>query len=139
MADSDGESRLAGFATLLAAHPDAVVAAMADDGCRIPLPDAFPLGEHRALGAPAERATLLDVVVPADRIGVVAAWERSRKDGIAVAAVHATSDPEKRLTLTTIDARERYGTWLAALTPDDEASGSGPRALPCDRRTGRAA
>jgi PAS domain-containing protein len=129
MADPDGESRLAGFATLLAAHPDAIVAAMADDGFRIALPDAFPLAEHRALGLPAERATMLDVVVPADRIGVVAAWERARRDGIAMAAVHAASDPEQRLTLTMIDARERYGTWLAALTPDDEASGSGPETL----------
>ncbi len=109
MAEVDSNSRLAGFAALLAANPNAIVAALADDGFRIPLPDAFPLGEHRALAVPFERVTMLNVVVPADRIGVVAAWERARGVGVAVAAVHALSDPQIRLTLTMIDARGRYG------------------------------
>jgi len=129
VAEVESDSRLAGFAALLAANPNAIVAALADDGFRIALPDAFPLGEHRALAVPSERATMLNVVVPADRIGVVAAWERARGVGVAVATVHALSDPQTRLTLTMVDARGRYGTWLAALTPDDEERASGPEPL----------
>ena len=129
MVERESESRLAAFATLLAAHPNAVVAALADDGFRVAMPDTFPMGEHRALAVPSDRATMLDVVVPADRIGVVAAWERARRDGMAVTGVHVLSDPGTRLTLTMLDARGRYGTWLAALTPDGEELGSGPEAL----------
>jgi PAS domain S-box-containing protein len=122
------EPRAAAIAALLAAHPDAIVAALADDGFRIELPGAFPLGEHPELEVPSARATMLDVVVPGDRLGVVTAWERPRSDGIAVTAVHALSDPGTRLTLTMIDARGRY-IWLAVLSRDGEDLGSAPKAL----------
>jgi diguanylate cyclase (GGDEF)-like protein/PAS domain S-box-containing protein len=123
------EPRAAAIAALLAAHPDAIVAALADDGFRIELPGAFPLGEHPALEVPSARATILDIVVPGDRLGVVTAWEQARCDGIAVTAVHALSDPGTRLTLTMIDARGRYGIWLAVLSRDGEDLGSAPGAL----------
>jgi diguanylate cyclase (GGDEF)-like protein/PAS domain S-box-containing protein len=129
MPDPENGSRLGGFTTLLAAHPDAVVAAIADDGVLIPLPDEFPPGEHPALAVPPERATLLEVVVPADRLEVVTAWERVRNGGIAVATVHALSEPATRLTLTMIDARDAYGAFLAALTRDEDELGSGAEAL----------
>jgi hypothetical protein len=113
-------TRQAAVRTLLATHPDAVVAALADDGFRIPLPDSFELGEHRPLAVPAERATMLDIVVAADRIAVVTAWERARKSGIGVTAVHALSDPGTRLTLSIVDARDDHGVWLSVLAHDDE-------------------
>lgn len=129
IAEVDSEPGSAELARLVAAHPDAIVAALADDGFRVPLPDAFPLGELRALAVPAERATMLDVVVADDRIGVVAAWERARRDGIAMASVRGLSDPARRLTLTMVDARVQYGTWLAVLTPDRDGLASEPDAL----------
>ncbi len=101
---------------LLAAHDDAIVAALTDSGFRIPLPGSFPLGGRRALEVPPERASMLDVVVAADRIAVVTGWERARKHGVGVVAVHPMSAPQTCLTLSMIDARARYGAWVAVLT-----------------------
>ena len=117
---SEAESRHRALAGVLAVHPDAIVAALADDGFRIAMPDAFPLGDHRALPLPDERATMLDVIVEGDRIAVVAAWERARKQGVGVAAVHALSDPDTRLTLSMHDVCERYGVWVAVLSHDGD-------------------
>ena len=126
---ADAESRLAALGSLLAAHPDAVVAAFAEDGVRIAIPDSFPLGEHQALAVPAERTTMLDVVLPADRLAVVAAWERARRHAIAVTSVHALAHPDTRFTLSMLDVRERYGVWLAVLTPDGDEAESSPDGL----------
>ncbi len=104
--------------TLLAAHSDAVVVAMADDGWRVPLPESVPLGSHHALPVPHARTSILDVVVGADRIVVVRAWDQMQRDGIAVASVRALIDPETRLTLTLVDGRDRHGVCLAVLTDD---------------------
>jgi diguanylate cyclase (GGDEF)-like protein/PAS domain S-box-containing protein len=113
-------TRESALRTLLAKQPGAVVAALSDSGFRIPLPDHFPRGERRALEVPPARATMLDVVVSADRIAVVTAWERARRNGLAVVPVHPLHEPETRLTLTMVDARESYGVWLGLLTRDDD-------------------
>jgi hypothetical protein len=55
----------AALKTLLAAHSDAIVVAMADHGWRVPLPDSFPLGGHRAQPVPDTRTSILEVVAPA--------------------------------------------------------------------------
>ncbi|HUO70787.1 MAG TPA: sensor domain-containing diguanylate cyclase [Solirubrobacteraceae bacterium] len=123
------ENREGAVATLLASHADAIVAALADDGTRIPLPKSFPLGIHQALPLPAERVTMLNVVVAADRIAVAAAWDRARRQGVGVVAVHALSDPDTRLTLTLADVRNRYGVWLGVLTHDDDEHGSQSKVL----------
>jgi len=123
------ESRWSGLDQLLRANPDAIVAALADNGCRVSLPESFPLGEHRALEVPAEASTMLDVIVPEDRIAIVAAWERTRARGISVTAVHALTDPGTRLSLTMVDARERYGAWLGFLTPDTDGETAGTEVL----------
>ncbi len=108
----------AALTTLLAAHSDAIVVAMADDGWRVPLPNSFPLGGHRALPVPHTRTSILEVVVGEDRIAVVSAWEQMQRFGIGVAAVHALSDPDTRLTLSMLDGRDRYGVCLAVLAYD---------------------
>ena len=108
------------------------MAALADDGFRIALPESLPLGGFQALAVPAERQTMLNVVVSADRMTVVAAWERARRFGVGVASVHALSEPDTRLTLSMIDGREFCGVWLAVLTrggqeseaPDDLLAGA---------------
>ncbi len=94
------------------------IAALSDAGFRIELPDGFPLGDHHALAVPARPETMLDVVVPADRLAVVGMWERARSSGLGTCAVHALSDPDGLLTLSVIDARRRFGVWIAALLDD---------------------
>jgi diguanylate cyclase (GGDEF)-like protein/PAS domain S-box-containing protein len=113
----------AGLDVLFGGRP-AVVAALSDSGFRIELPDAFPLGDHQALAVPAGAETMLDVVVAGDRLAVVGMWERARASGSAACAVHALADPDRLLTLSVIDARGRFGVWVAALTDDGQRAGS---------------
>ncbi len=119
--EADGPQRA--LAALLAAHPDAIVAGLANDGYRIVLPDGFVLGDRQTLAVSPSRATMVDVVVPADRLSVVAAWERTCAHGIGVTAVHALHDPDRRLTLSMFDVRERYGVYVAAMTDDGAERG----------------
>jgi diguanylate cyclase (GGDEF)-like protein/PAS domain S-box-containing protein len=102
----------------------AVVAALSDSGFRIELPDGFPVGDHQALAVPAGPETMLDVLVAGDRLAVVRMWERARSSGAGSCSVHALADPDRRLTLSVIDARQRFGVWLAALTDDGEQAHS---------------
>src|SRR5437764_315612 len=92
--ETELEAREAAITTLLAKHPDAIVAAMADDGNRIPLPESLRLDGHQALALSPERETMLHVIEPADRLPVVTAWESAHKHGVAVAGVHVLGDPE---------------------------------------------
>jgi diguanylate cyclase (GGDEF)-like protein/PAS domain S-box-containing protein len=101
-----------------------IVAALSESGFRIELPDAFPLGDHRALAVPSGPETMLDVVVAADRLTVVRMWERARLSGVGECAVHALADPERLLTLSVIDARRRFGVWIAALTDEGQQARS---------------
>jgi diguanylate cyclase (GGDEF)-like protein/PAS domain S-box-containing protein len=116
------QTRESALTTLLASHPDAIVAALEHRGFRIPLPDSFAIGDHHALEVPREPTTMLSVVMPANRIAVVAAWERARKNGLGVTNVRALWDPETSLTLGIVDARELYGVWLAVLTHAGDGS-----------------
>jgi diguanylate cyclase (GGDEF)-like protein/PAS domain S-box-containing protein len=109
---------------LLAGHPDAIVAALADNGSRIPLPEAFPTDGYQALAVPPEAATMLHVVAAPDRMMVVTVWEKARQDGAGMASVHALSDPDTRMTLSIVDARDFYGAWIAVLIP--QATDFGP-------------
>ena len=102
----------------------AIVAALSDSGFRIELPHAFPLGDHQALAVPATPETMLDVLVAGDRLAVVRMWERARVSGGAACSVHALADPDRLLTLSVVDARGRFGVWLAALTEDGEQARS---------------
>ena len=119
--EADGPRRA--LAALLTAHPDAIVAGLANDGYRVALPDGFVSGDLQPLAVPPLRATMVDVVVLADRLAVVAAWERTRAHGIGVTAVHALQDPDRRLTLSMFDVRERYGMYVAVMTDDGTERG----------------
>ncbi len=131
--------REAALRALLAPGRGAVVAALAEDGTRIPLPDSVSLHGHRALPVPQARETLLELLVPDDRIAVVAAWEHARSRRIGVATVRALSDPGTELTLSLVDAHDRYGVWLAVLRRKTEAESGGellvgPLAVPGRQR-----
>lgn len=120
--NGDAHSRWDALGSLLARSRTAIVAALADDGFRIEMPATFELGGHQALAIPADRATMLDVVVPADRLAVVGLWDRAQRTGMEIGAVHALSDPDRLLTITVVDVRDRIGVWLAVLTDDAGAA-----------------
>jgi diguanylate cyclase (GGDEF)-like protein/PAS domain S-box-containing protein len=95
----------------------AVLCAMTDGCLRTELPDDPRFAGFMTLPDP--DATFVDVVVPADRMAVVAAWENAVAGGVGQALVHAAADPGRTLLLTFVDARHTCGTWIGTLADDD--------------------
>jgi len=122
----DGAVRTEVLAGLLRAERSLVSAALAD-GYFAPVPASTGVPPERLLTVPAERATLADVVLPADTMTLVAAWEAAKVHGLAHATVHARTDPGTALTLTIVDARAEHGVYLSSLEP---LAGGGADALP---------
>ena len=95
----------------------ALFTALSDDGFRIALPAEIGVSESQVIAPPRDRATIIDVLAPAEAMKVVTAWESADVAGIAFAEVHARHEPERLLTLTMIDMRHRFGVWIASLSP----------------------
>jgi diguanylate cyclase (GGDEF)-like protein/PAS domain S-box-containing protein len=111
-------------------HERAVVVALASDGVFVPMPEAIDLPGQRVMAAPTDRATMLDVVAPADAMAVVAAWEQAREHGVGFGHVHARTEPGEALSLTFVDVRAQYGVFLGALEAlTGRTDEGGPQAL----------
>jgi diguanylate cyclase (GGDEF)-like protein/PAS domain S-box-containing protein len=98
-------------------NPHALLSALDDEGFRVPLPAALEISEQQALALPRDRATIIDVLAPAEAMKVVTSWETTQTSGISFTEVHARQDPSRLLTLTIIDMRHRLGVWMASLSP----------------------
>ena len=103
--------------------PDAVLAAIASDGVLVAMPATVTVAPGRVMSPPADRATILDAIVPAEALTVIGAWERARLNGVGLATVHGRREPEVALSLTSVDVRETHGVFVGAL--DVLATGSG--------------
>ena len=98
----------------LRAHPDAVVLALDDGASRVPLPGIDRFATCRELPAPGK--TVMDFVVPQDRMVVTRCWERARAVGLGTEQVRLSDCSGRDHTLLIIDARARYGVWIEVLT-----------------------
>lgn len=139
---TDAHVRDTALETLLRSHPEVRVAALSPDGFRVPMPADLGVLDHQAIPVPVDRATMIDLVAPADAMTVVTAWERAARHGMAITTVHTRSAPDHPITLTFIDARHRYGVWVGALTEQDGDSAglpddalAGPLLVPLRPRT----
>jgi diguanylate cyclase (GGDEF)-like protein/PAS domain S-box-containing protein len=113
----------------LLCRPHAVFAAIASDGVFVPMPASVGVAADRVLPVPPDRATMLDVVVPAESMTVVVAWERALTTGAGSAVVHTRQDPGTAVTLSFVDVRASHGVLLGAL--DIAAAGQEqPRSAP---------
>ena len=106
---TEAAGRDAAFDALLRSNPDLLVAALAPDGFRVPMPADVGLADDRLIPVPADRATMIDLVVPGDTMTVITAWERAARQGVAIETVHTRGAPDRRVALTFIDMRHRYG------------------------------
>ncbi|WP_156036523.1 GGDEF domain-containing protein [Blastococcus sp. URHD0036] len=93
--------------------PHAAFAALASDGVLVPMPDSVGVSAERVLSVPRDRSTAIDVVVPADAMAVVDAWERALATGLSFTNVHTRLAPEQPVMLTFLDARPAHGVLLA--------------------------
>ncbi|MEV1289957.1 diguanylate cyclase [Micromonospora sp. NPDC049679] len=102
--------------SLLASRPQAIVAAVGSDGFRVPVPPSVGLTDRQIIPVPADRATMLDLVVPQDGLTVVTTWERASRTGMAMGTVRVRNDPSRSYNLLFVDMRHRYGVWLGVIT-----------------------
>ncbi len=127
-------------ATLLERHSDGLLMALGDDGFRVAMPDVPQLSSFRTVEVPPDRATMVDLVPPADAMIVVTTWERARDKGSAIGTVHLRTDPDRPMTLVIMDARADFGVWLGLVASARGTSEAGSRARStrrCWSRTGR--
>ncbi len=97
--------------TLLDRHPEASVCALGPDGLMVAMPGTVPVGGHRVVRA---RSTL-NLVIAADRVGLINAWERARAVGASRAPVRLASDPGRPVVVHLIDARRSHGVYLGVV------------------------
>jgi diguanylate cyclase (GGDEF)-like protein/PAS domain S-box-containing protein len=116
-------------ATLLERHSDGLLMALGDDGFRVAMPDVPQLSSFRTVEVPPDRATMVDLVPPADAMIVVTTWERARDKGSAIGTVHLRTDPDRPMTLVIMDARADFGVWLGLVASARGTSEAGPGAF----------
>ncbi len=124
------------LSTLLARHPGAPVCAIGPDGLMVEMPRTVPLEGRRVVKA----RSALNLVVAADRVVMIAAWERARAVGASRAPVRLASDPARPVVLHIIDARKSYGVYLGVVgaAVGDDATVFDPRTPAVPPRFARA-
>jgi diguanylate cyclase (GGDEF)-like protein/PAS domain S-box-containing protein len=106
------------FLELMARHPEAIVAALNDEGIVTDLPAAVPLLQHRVAAA----RSVLDMLTPGDKLAMISAWDRSRREGGASVVVRLVSDPDEPVLVTMVNACDEFGVYLALVFPVDDAA-----------------
>jgi diguanylate cyclase (GGDEF)-like protein/PAS domain S-box-containing protein len=121
--EADRRSHSRAFAALVAAHPEARIAALADDGFCIPMPASMGLPAVLLLPVPAVRATMIDLLVPGDTMRVIECWEQLPATGTAQVVVHTRRHPDRLSDLTFFDLRPVYGVLVGVLTDSTSVTG----------------
>ena len=106
------------FTDLMARHPEAIVAALNDEGLVTTMPPGVPLGHHPVAAA----RSVLDMLTPGDKLKMINAWDRSRREGGASSVVRLAAEPDVPVLVTLVDATLEYGAHLALVFPVDEAA-----------------
>jgi diguanylate cyclase (GGDEF)-like protein/PAS domain S-box-containing protein len=106
---------------LLREHPDALVCGLANDGLIVPVPQSMGLWGQAAI----EGRAVIDVVLAEDRMTVIDAWWRAKKESVAEGKVRLLSRPSQWMTLHFLDVREAHGALVCILLPSDEAPTEG--------------
>jgi diguanylate cyclase (GGDEF)-like protein/PAS domain S-box-containing protein len=96
---------------LLREHPDAVVFAQSSEGHIVPLPASLGLDGYPVLAS--NGRTGVDLCVAEDRMTVVNAWLRLKKEAVAEARARLRSDPEQWRTVRMLDLCNTHGVVLS--------------------------
>jgi len=92
--------------------PHAGIAAIAETGLFVPIPDTLAIGHRRVVSA----RWALDLVAAADASRVASAWERTMADGYAVARVDSADGSP--LTIHFVDAVADHGVYVGIFDGD---------------------
>jgi diguanylate cyclase (GGDEF)-like protein/PAS domain S-box-containing protein len=98
---------------LLQRFPQARVAAIGGRASAIlvPVPASLPLGDHPVLTA----SSMLDVVVPVDRVVIAKLWGQARSQAIACGQIRMIERPEQPCMVYVVDVRSVHGVMIAIL------------------------
>lgn len=108
----DKASRRAADA-LLRAHPGAMVFAQTTEGHIVPVPASLGLEGYAVLAD--EGRTGVDLCVTEDRMTVVNAWIRLKREGVAEARARLRTDPAQWRTVRMLDLRNTHGIVLSVV------------------------
>ena len=103
---------------VLAADPNAAIAAVTPEGGFCALPGGFDAGSRQVL----PRGSAMDFVPPGERLAVIEAWQQAHEIGASTVVMRSGSDPDSKLTLHLVDAMHRYGVYFAVMIPDGAAT-----------------
>jgi diguanylate cyclase (GGDEF)-like protein/PAS domain S-box-containing protein len=110
--DAARESLVAG---LLAAHPDARLIALNEDGLPVPVPSEVPRPARGVIGRGGGRS-YLQLVVSSDQPLVVQAWNDAMDAGAGTVEMRLRDDPVRPVDLHLVDWRFRAGVFVGILT-----------------------
>ncbi|MDZ7677862.1 MAG: EAL domain-containing protein [Acidimicrobiales bacterium] len=96
---------------VLEQNPDALISAINSEGIFVPMPPDLGGAGHRVM----RFRSAIDIVVPADRVVILDAWERVRKVGAARGQVHLAGTPDETVTIQFFDVRERWGVFMCVV------------------------
>jgi diguanylate cyclase (GGDEF)-like protein/PAS domain S-box-containing protein len=103
---------------LLREHPDAMIFAQTTEGHIVAVPEALGLDGYPILAS--DGRTGVDLCVAEDRMTVVNAWMRLKKEAVAEAKARLRSDPNQWRTVRMLDLRNTYGIVLSVVWADDD-------------------
>jgi diguanylate cyclase (GGDEF)-like protein/PAS domain S-box-containing protein len=101
---------------LLGRYPQAPIAAVNEFGVLVEMPESIGVAGHPIMTG---RSTL-DLVVPADRVAVISAWDSARTAGAARATVRPASRPDDQVRLHVFDLRPAHGMLLIVFVDDGQ-------------------
>jgi diguanylate cyclase (GGDEF)-like protein/PAS domain S-box-containing protein len=103
---------------LLHEHPDAMVFAQTSEGHIVPVPASLGLEGYPVLAD--DGRTGVDLCVAEDRMTVVNAWIRLKREAVAEARARLRTDPTQWRTVRMLDLRKTHGVVLSVVWANDE-------------------
>lgn len=107
----------AAFGAALAQYPRAPLAAINDFGMFVAMPDSIETGARSVVSG----RSALDLVIPADRVVVIDAWERARSTGAAQASVRLRGNGDRPVMLQIFDVRAQHGVFVLFVVGADRS------------------
>lgn len=111
----DPAARESVLAALLRQHPRALASAIDGDGLFVAMPEDVIEAERDVVAA----RSALELVEPADRRAIIAAWDRVKAQGASVATVRLTNGVTARYHF--VDVRHRHGVLVGLIVADGDA------------------
>lgn len=113
---------------LLREHPDAMIFAQSTDGLVVPVPESLGMEGFAVLAT--DWRTGSDLCVAEDRMTIVNAWIRLKREGVAEARARMRPNPAQWWVVRMLDLRNTHGVVLSVLWPTSEGRSDGEHASP---------